>query len=212
MGMIASRGSPRTTAVFPSRPSVRHPIVKKILQSRGLDQLGIKQFFSLDLHQLPPLLNSLLDLDKGAKRILLAIEEGQGIGIYGDYDVDGTTSCALFYHFFKIHNVSVRLYQPSRFTEGYGLHLSSIDRALEDQVSLLITVDCGITSVEASAYALKKGLDLIITDHHQDAAPKAPQAFAIINPSRRDETCDPQLKHWPGWGWPLPSVFDSENF
>ena len=199
MGGTTSRETPHT-AVLPSRSYALHPIVEKIFQSRGLDQFQIDQFFSLNLQELPPLFDSLLDSGKAAQRILQAIHQGESIGIYGDYDVDGSTSCALFYHFFKIQEVFVRLYQPSRFTEGYGLHLSSIDRALEDQVSLLITVDCGITSGEASAYAQKKGLDLIITDHHQDAAPEMPPAFAVINPNRRDETCDPQLRTLAGVG------------
>lgn len=158
-----------------------------------------KEFLSWDLKTLP-LFTELKDLTKSAERIVSAIENNELIGIYGDYDVDGTTSCALLYHFFQKLDVTVKTYQPSRFTEGYGLHLSSIDKAMEDNVKLLITVDCGITNVEAAEYAEHRGLDLIITDHHKDGADKMPPAYAILNPNRRDEECNPELRHLAGVG------------
>ena len=180
-----------------------HPIVEKIFLSRNIDGDKLTEFFSEDLRLLPPL-TSLLDVDKGARRIIQAIEDGQSIGVHGDYDVDGTTSCALLYRFFNLLQTPpsppLHLYQPHRMNEGYGLHRSSIDKACKDGVNLLITVDCGITNGEAALYAKKKKLDLIITDHHKDGAPEMPQALAVINPNRRDEHCDPQLKCLAGVG------------
>ena len=139
------------------------------------------------------------DMDKAANRIISAINNKEKIGIYGDYDVDGTTSCALFYHFFKMLNVEVALYQPSRFVEGYGIHNSSVDKAIEDKMDLLITVDCGITNTATADYAKSLNLDLIITDHHKDAAEHIPDAYAVVNPNRRDE--EPSELGKLGWSW-----------
>ena len=158
------------------------PTIIEILVKRGLSQQEITEFFSWDLKKLPEL-TSLLDIDKVSNRILTAIDQNQKIGIWGDYDVDGTTSCALFYHFFKMLNVNIELLQPSRFTEGYGIHTASIDKAITMGIELLITVDCGITNNEACDYAKMRGMDLIITDHHTDAREEMPDAFAIVNPN-----------------------------
>jgi single-stranded-DNA-specific exonuclease len=164
-----------------------HPILRRLFEKRGMNQKDIESFFSWDLKLLPDL-SKLKDLEKTSERIIKAINNNEKIGIYGDYDVDGTTSCALFYHFFKMLKVDVNLVQPSRFIEGYGLHLSSIDDAVKNEIKVLITVDCGITNNEAAEYALSQNLDLIITDHHKDARDEMPKAFAIVNPNRRDET------------------------
>lgn len=164
-----------------------HPIIQRLFEKKGFDQKKIESFLSWDLKSLPPL-TRLKDLDTASQRIIKAIEKKQKIGVYGDYDVDGTTSCALLYHFFKMLDVEIDIVQPSRFIEGYGLHLSSIDEAVEKDIKVLITVDCGITNNEAADSAKAKGLDLIITDHHKDARDTMPDAFAVINPNRRDET------------------------
>lgn len=165
-----------------------HPAIIRLFEKRNIFN-NIEEYFSWDLNSLPDLTN-MKDMDKTVERILLAIDNQEKIGIYGDYDVDGTTSCALFYHYFQMLGVTVDLCQPSRFVEGYGIHNSSIDVALEKGISLLITVDCGITNLETAEYAKEKGLDLIITDHHKDAREHLPNAFAVVNPNRRDEPQD----------------------
>jgi single-stranded-DNA-specific exonuclease len=174
-----------------------HPIVHKLFLKKGFDQKQILDFLSWDLKSIPDL-TSLKDLKKASQRIIEAMELGQKIGVYGDYDVDGTTSCALLYHFFKMLNVEIDIVQPSRFIEGYGLHLSSIEEAVEKNIRVLITVDCGITNNEAADSAKAKGLDLIITDHHKDARESMPNAFAVVNPNRRDEGPDNELKSLAG--------------
>ena len=174
-----------------------HPVVQRLLDKKGFDQKAVEEFLSWDLKSIPEL-TALLDLEKASLRIIEAVNKNQKIGVYGDYDVDGTTSCALLYHFFQMISVEVDLVQPSRFVEGYGLHLSSIDEAVAKNISVLITVDCGISNNEAADYALTKGLDLIITDHHKDAREEMPKAFAVINPNRRDETCHVELKSLAG--------------
>ncbi len=170
-----------------------HPVIQRLFEKKGFNQDSINNFLSWDLKNIP-LLTSLKDLEKASIRLIEAIDKNEKIGVYGDYDVDGTTSCALLYHFFKMIGVETDLVQPSRFIEGYGLHLSSIDEALEKNLKVLITVDCGISNNEAADYALEKGLDLIITDHHKDARESMPNAFAVINPNRRDENASSELK------------------
>ena len=180
-------------------PSVIHPVIKRIFEKRKIAGESLYHFFSNNLHELPDLMG-LKDLDKASERILSAIETKETIGIWGDYDVDGTTSCALLFHFFKMVGVKTELFQPSRFVEGYGVHPSSIDQAIEKGIKLLITVDCGISNVETADYALEKNIDLIITDHHKDARETMPKAFAVINPNRRDETCSPEMRRLAGVG------------
>ena len=168
-----------------------HPIIQRLFDKKGFNHKMIEDFLSWDLKTIPDM-SSLKDLGKASARIIEAIDREEKIGIYGDYDVDGTTSCALLFHFFKMLGVDVSTVQPSRFIEGYGLHLSSIDEAVENKLKILITVDCGISNNEAADYAREKGLDLIITDHHKDARETMPNAFAVINPNRRDEIDNPQ--------------------
>lgn len=153
----------------------------------------IDEFLSWDLKALPNL-TDMQDMEVTSKRIIEALDNNETIGIYGDYDVDGTTSCALFYHFFKMLGTECQLIQPSRFIEGYGIHPPSIDSAIEKGINLLITVDCGITNNEAADYAKEKGLDLIITDHHKDARDEMPKAYSVVNPNRRDEPKDSPLR------------------
>lgn len=176
-----------------------HPVIKQLLNKRGYDDSSFEEFFSWDLRALPAIEN-MLDMDKACERIITAIDNDEKIGIYGDYDVDGTTSCALFYQFFQMLNVEVELFQPSRFVEGYGVHPSSIDNAIEKGVMLLITVDCGISNLETADYANDQGVDLIITDHHKDTKEHIPRAYAVVNPNRRDEPADSPLKALAGVG------------
>lgn len=174
-------------------------VIYKLFEKRGFTGQDITEFLSWDLKNLPDF-SSLKDIEKCAQRIITAIDNKENIGIYGDYDVDGTTSCALFYHFFKKLGIIVSVVQPSRFIEGYGIHNSSIDQALENNISLLITVDCGISNNEVCDYAKEKGLDLIITDHHKDARETMPDAYAIVNPNRRDEPKEGDLPTLAGVG------------
>lgn len=170
-----------------------HPVIQRLFSKKGFSPKMIENFLSWDLKTIPDL-GSLKDLEKSSHRIISAIDNKEKIGIYGDYDVDGTTSCALFFHFFKMLGLEVSLVQPSRFIEGYGLHLSSIDDALKNEIKVLITVDCGISNNEAADYAQEQGIDLIITDHHKDARETMPNAFAVVNPNRRDEIDNPDYE------------------
>jgi single-stranded-DNA-specific exonuclease len=181
-----------------SMPSPLHPVLIRLFKKRDISPQMIQEMMSWNLKEIPDL-TQMIDLEKASQRILQAISENEKIGIYGDYDVDGTTSCALLWHFFNMIGVKVELFQPSRFIEGYGVHISSIDNAVEKNVKVLITVDCGITATATADYAKDK-LDLIITDHHRDAAEFIPRAFAVVNPCRRDEPEDSPLKALAGVG------------
>lgn len=181
-----------------SNPNL-HPAVIRLLQQRGLTGTEAQDFLSWDLKTIPDLTN-MIDMEKAAHRIVAALKTSEQIGIYGDYDVDGATSCALLFHFFKMLGSDVKVFQPSRFVEGYGIHPVSIDNAINDGVKVLISVDCGISNTETADYASTKGVDLIITDHHRDAAPHIPRAYAVVNPNRRDEPKDSPLGALAGVG------------
>lgn len=187
------------TSASPGAASVLHPVLVELLLQRKTPPEKIPHILSWNLKELPDI-TQILDLDKASERLIQAITENEIIAVYGDYDVDGTTSCALLYHFFKSLGVAIKLYQPGRFIEGYGLHVSSIDEALRDGVKVLITVDCGITSYEAAVAAKARNLDLIITDHHTDMLPELPPAYAVVNPNRRDEPVGSDLRRLAGVG------------
>lgn len=175
-----------------------NPVLIRLLQKRGISSAMMQDMLSWDLKNIPDL-TQMIDLEKASQRIITAINNNEKIGIYGDYDVDGTTSCALLWHFFQMLGVTVDTVQPSRFIEGYGVHISSIDNAVEKGIKVLITVDCGISATATADYAIGK-LDLIITDHHKDAAPHIPHAYAVVNPCRRDEPEDSTLRTLAGVG------------
>ena len=127
------------------------------------------------------------DMDKAVKRIQEAINSGEKILIYGDYDVDGTTSVALVYRFFSAFYDSLIFYVPDRFHEGYGISLDGINHAIEQGVKLIIALDCGIKEVEKVKYAKEHGVDVIICDHHTPDE-IIPSAVAILNPKQQDCT------------------------
>jgi single-stranded-DNA-specific exonuclease len=175
-----------------------NPVLVRLFKKRGFSPLEVQNMLSWNLKDIPEL-TKMIDLEKASQRLIKAIQDNEIIGVYGDYDVDGTTSCALLWHFFNMLGLQIEVFQPSRFVEGYGIHNSSIDVAVEKNVKVLMTVDCGITNVATAEYAKGK-LDLIITDHHRDAAPTIPEAYAVVNPSRRDEPEDSPLKPLAGVG------------
>lgn len=124
-------------------------------------------------------------LVRASERIVLALKKNEQITIFGDYDVDGTTSCAMLYEFFELLNYPVSIYIPDRLTEGYGLNPIGLQKCAEAGTKVLITVDNGISSLKACELAKELKIDVIITDHH-DLPPTLPDAFAILNPKQPD--------------------------
>lgn len=157
------------------------PTIARILVARGVKTFEqAKQFFRpslADLHD-PFLMDG---MDKAVERSMRALEAGEKIAIYGDYDVDGTNSAAMLYLFFKERGADVDFYIPDRFTEGYGLSITGIDRLAKTGVSLIITIDCGITAVDQALYASSLGIDMVICDHHE-AGDTIPAAYAVLDP------------------------------
>ncbi|MFY8003401.1 MAG: single-stranded-DNA-specific exonuclease RecJ, partial [Chitinophagaceae bacterium] len=143
-----------------------------------------KQFFRpqlADLHS-PWLMK---DMQKAVNRISTAIEKVEKIMVFGDYDVDGTTSVASMYQFLKKQYPNVIFYIPHRYKEGYGVSKKGIDTAYEEGVSLIICLDCGIKSIELIAYAKDLGIDFVVCDHHLPDK-ILPPAIAILNPKQVD--------------------------
>ena len=120
-------------------------------------------------------------MDKAVERIKKALEQNETIAIYGDYDVDGVTSTALFFTFLKSLGANVTYYNPDRIKEGYGVNIDAVRKLSEDGVALIISGDCGITAVSEIEEAKNLGVDFIVTDHHQPPA-VLPDAISILNP------------------------------
>ena len=161
--------------------------LSSLLIQRGIDNFeDAKAFFRPNLDQLhDPFL--MKDMDLAINRIDEALERGEKILVYGDYDVDGTSAVALVYSFFRHYHESMDYYIPDRYTEGYGISFKGIDFASENGFRLIIALDCGIKAVEKVVYAKEKGIDFIICDHHRPGA-GLPSATAVLDPKRPDCT------------------------
>jgi len=172
-------------------------VIAQILADRGISDYGeAKQYFRAGWNELhDPFL--MKDMDKAADRLETAVQNGETLLVYGDYDVDGTTSAALLVLFFRSLGLKTYFYIPDRLKEGYGLSETGIGYALEMGASLIVTVDCGITAVEAVDYARSKGLDVIVSDHHEPG-PALPGALAVLDPKRAD--CPYPFKQLAGVG------------
>jgi single-stranded-DNA-specific exonuclease len=157
-------------------------LLSQLLINRGITEPDIaRAFLAPDLAQLHDPFQ-FKDMKRAIERIGKAITNQEQVLIYGDYDVDGITSIALIIRVLGKYLPGKLLYYiPKRLEEGYGLHLNSLMKALSKGVSLIITVDCGISAIEETGYLKSRGIDLIITDHHEPP-PVLPDAYAIINP------------------------------
>jgi single-stranded-DNA-specific exonuclease len=162
-----------------------HPILCELLVQRGIEDFDkAKQFFRPSLNDLhdPYLMK---DMDKAVARIETAFENNESIMVFGDYDVDGTTSVATLYQFLKTIGPNIDFYIPHRYREGYGVSKMGIDHAKATGISLIISVDCGIKSTDLITYAKELGIDFIICDHHLPD-PILPPAVAILNAKQVD--------------------------
>ena len=159
--------------------------LSKLLVQRGVSTFEeAKKFFRPSLEELhDPFL--LKDMNLAVSRIEKAIASNENILIYGDYDVDGTTSVSLVASYLKTITTSISTYIPDRYDEGYGISYQGIDFAADNNFSLIIALDCGIKAIDKVAYATKKKVDFIICDHHKPG-PKIPDAVAVLNPKRVD--------------------------
>jgi len=174
-----------------------HPVLCKILSQRGIDNFeNAKEFFRPGLGTLhdPWLMK---DMDKAVARIISAINSNEKILVFGDYDVDGTTAVACMYQFLKTFHDHVDYYIPNRYKEGYGVSKMGIDFAKQNDFDLIVSLDCGIKSVELITYARSLGIDFIVCDHHMPDS-ELPPANAILNPKQKN--CNYPYKELCGCG------------
>lgn len=169
------------------------PLVIQLLYNRGLaNEADVERFLNPvyeNLHD--PFIFT--DMAKAVDRIWQAIDRGEKIYVYADYDADAVTASAVLIQAFAYLNFPVKSYIPDRFTEGYGLNLEAFDKIKEEGTSLVITVDCGTNSVEVADYCRQIGIDLIITDHHEITG-QLPNSYALINPKNpNDKYPDDQI-------------------
>lgn len=189
---------PDAELVSQLQQEVRLPeALAKILAQRNITDFDeAKRFFRPQLSELhdPYLMK---DMDKAVHRIQKAIDNQENIMVYGDYDVDGTTSVALMYGFIKSFYPNVSYYIPDRYAEGYGISSVGIDFAKDNDVSLIIALDCGIKAVDKVDYANALNIDFVICDHHLPGK-KLPKAAAVLDPKRED--CEYPYKGLSGCG------------
>ena len=160
-------------------------VVATLLVQRGIESFEeAKYFFRPELSDLhDPFL--MKDMDKAVIRIQKAIDDEENILIYGDYDVDGTTSVALLSSYLLTYYANITTYIPDRYEEGYGVSYQGIDFAEDNGITLIIALDCGIKAIEKVEYANQKGIDFIICDHHRPGK-EIPNAAAVLDPKRED--------------------------
>lgn len=174
-----------------------NPIVAKLLYTRGYKTpADAKSFLCMESEMLANPFD-MKDIDSAVERIRLAINRGEKITIYGDYDVDGVTSVCTLYLYLRSKGGKVDYYIPNRAGEGYGVSVFAIDAIKENGTSLIITVDTGITATEEVEYAKQIGVDFIVTDHHECCS-EIPNATAVVNPHRAD--CPYPFKELAGVG------------
>lgn len=175
-----------------------HPLVRDILVKRGYESPeAIEAFLSPNYDEQLHDPFFMKDMKPAVDRILEAVEKKQSIVIYGDYDIDGITASTVMVETIRNLGHEARSYIPDRFEEGYGINLDALKKLRTEKVDLVISVDCGITSVKEVAWAMENGLDIIITDHHSVPA-EVPKAIAVINPKQED--CDYPFKDLAGVG------------
>ena len=174
-----------------------NPIIATLLYNRGYtDHESARSFIRMENEMLRNPFD-MIDMMKGVERIKKALDSKEKITVYGDYDVDGVTSVCTLYLYLKSLGADVEYYIPNRTGEGYGVSTAAIDSLCEGGTNLIITVDTGITANEEVSYAKMKGIDFLITDHHECRS-DLPDAVAVINPHRPD--CKYSFKEFAGVG------------
>jgi single-stranded-DNA-specific exonuclease len=181
---LDERGSARALAI-----AQRHDIpelLARILAGRDVEIDAVEAFLDPTIKRSMPDPNVLTAMPEAAARIADAIEHGETIAIFGDYDVDGATSVALLVRFLRHCGIKPLVHIPDRLFEGYGPNVEAVRGLAANGATLLITVDCGTTSTEPLAEAKALGVDVVVIDHHQ-ADERLPSAVAVVNPNRRDD-------------------------
>lgn len=170
-------------------------LFKRLLEQRGLGVDFLRPQYQPEYWR-----GQLPDIKQAVARIKQAVEQGEKVLIYGDYDVDGVTASTILHDALQLAGVEeIEIMLPDRFKEGYGMHLSCVERAQELKTSLVITVDCGANNEEVIAALAEAGIDVIVTDHHELAG-AVPTAVAVVDAKRPDCSCADELKELCGAG------------
>lgn len=162
-------------------------LIARLLAAREIAADAADRFLKPTLRDWLPDPSHLLDMEKAVERLVAAVKNRELIAVFGDYDVDGATSSALLHRYLASVGGKVRVYIPDRMTEGYGPNAPALRKLKAEGASVAITVDCGTTAFDALSEAKAAGLDVLVIDHHT-AEPSLPEAFAVVNPNRLDET------------------------
>jgi single-stranded-DNA-specific exonuclease len=181
---LDARGSALALAI-----AQRHGVpdmLARIMAGRGVEAADAESYLDPAVKRLMPDPDTLTGMREAASRIADAIQRGERVAIFGDYDVDGATSSALLARYLRHFGLDPIIHIPDRLFEGYGPNVDAIRALAERGATLLVTVDCGTTSIEPLAEAKRLGLDVLVIDHHQ-CDPVLPPALAIVNPNRLDD-------------------------
>ncbi|MPL88346.1 Single-stranded-DNA-specific exonuclease RecJ [bioreactor metagenome] len=186
------------------------PVICQLLVKRGITtEKEANKFFKPSLNDLhDPFL--MPDMDKAVKRLNKALGEREKILVYGDYDVDGTTAVSLVYKFLRPYTTLLDYYIPDRYDEGYGISYKGIDYAANNDVKLIISLDCGIKAIEKIEYAKQKGIDFIICDHHMPDD-TLPDAVAVLDAKRVDSIYPYEHLSGCGVGFKFMQAFAKSN-
>lgn len=166
------------------------PILARVLAARGVKAGEATRYLNPSLRDALPDPSVLVDMDKAAERIARAIVNGERCGVFGDYDVDGTSGSAILKGYFSAVGAPLDVYLPDRMLEGYGPTIEAFRVLKELGVRIVVTVDCGAAAHQAIASAAEEGLEIIVLDHHQMDGPPPHGAYATVNPNRPDDRSD----------------------
>jgi hypothetical protein len=178
-------GTSRVAAAISQRSNVSE-ILARILAGRGVGIEEAERFLNPTLRDLMPDPSSLTDMDALVERLARAIENRERIALFGDYDVDGACACALVVRYLRHFGIEPEVYIPDRLFEGYGPNTPAIERLIVGGARLIVTLDCGTSSIAPIAHARERGVDVLVVDHHL-ADHALPPANAVVNPNRPDD-------------------------
>lgn len=161
-------------------------ILARILAGRGVSIEGAEEYLNPTIRGLMPDPSSMADMDRLAERLVRAVTDNENVGLFGDYDVDGASSCALMSRYLRHFGLDPQVHIPDRIFEGYGPNIAAIDKLIDAGASLIVTLDCGTVSDAPIAHARSRGVDVLVIDHHL-SDDELPAANALVNPNRPDD-------------------------
>lgn len=177
--------SSRTALAISQRTDISD-VLSRIIAARGVGVDEAERYLLPTIRDLMPDPSTLADMDTAAERLAAAITNNERVALFGDYDVDGASSCALVTRYLRHFGLDPQVYIPDRIFEGYGPSIQAMDKLIENGASLIVTLDCGTVSDDPIAHARGRGADVVVIDHHLSDF-ELPQANAIVNPNRPDD-------------------------